>query len=185
MNRPFHLSLRFKARLSAKSLLWKSVFIHIEIETIFIITKVPHLDSLWRRDWGELGNGPLLWFFIEQWYFDKMRFTVLHNRHHKVSQSVSLFMHCKTVTILLRIRVRGHLVMSITRNHESHYMSQYWTTLQKIEEQIYTIDWRVYDSCERKRYFVFSIGKVVKWKMSPFWRTTFTGRRCSLLPLFL
>ena len=28
-----HLSLHFKARLSAKSLLWKSVFIHIKIET--------------------------------------------------------------------------------------------------------------------------------------------------------
>jgi len=28
-----HLSLHFKARLSAKSLLWKSVFIHIEIRT--------------------------------------------------------------------------------------------------------------------------------------------------------
>ena len=28
-----HLSLHFKARLSAKSLLWKSVFIHIEIGT--------------------------------------------------------------------------------------------------------------------------------------------------------
>ena len=87
---------------------------------------------------------------------------VLHNRHHKVSQSLPFFMHCKTVTILargihaqkpkqasvhslksqrnpkgmhsifesvfcpisLRIRVRGHFVMSITKNHESH-MSQY------------------------------------------------------------
>ena len=29
----FHLSLHFKARLGAKSLLWKSVFIHIEIRT--------------------------------------------------------------------------------------------------------------------------------------------------------
>ena len=28
-----HLSLHFKARVSAKSLLWKSVFIHIEIRT--------------------------------------------------------------------------------------------------------------------------------------------------------
>ena len=28
-------------------------------------------------------------------------------------------MHCKTLTILLRIRVRGHFVMSITKNHES------------------------------------------------------------------
>ena len=52
-----------------------------------------------------------------------MRFTLLHNRHHKVSQSVSFFMHCKTVTILLRIRVRGHFVMSITKNHESHYVA--------------------------------------------------------------
>ena len=50
-------------------------------------------------------------------------------------------MHCKTVTILLRIRVRGHFVKSITKNHESHYMSQYWTTPHEIEEQTYTIDW--------------------------------------------
>ena len=27
-------------------------------------------------------------------------------------------MHCKTITILLRIRVRGHFVMSISKNHE-------------------------------------------------------------------
>ena len=32
-------------------------------------------------------------------------------------------MHCKTVTILLRIRVRGHFVMSITKNHEWHYVT--------------------------------------------------------------
>ena len=51
-----------------------------------------------------------------------MRFTVLHNRHHKESQTVLFFMHCKTVTIL-RIRVRGHFVMSITKNHESHYVA--------------------------------------------------------------
>ena len=56
-------------------------------------------------------------------YCDIMRFMVLHNRHHKVSQSVPFFMHCKTVTILLRIRVRGHFVMSITNNHESHYVT--------------------------------------------------------------
>ena len=51
-----------------------------------------------------------------------MRFMVLHNRHHKVSQSVSFFMHRKTVTILLRIRARGDFVMSITKTHESHYV---------------------------------------------------------------
>ena len=31
-------------------------------------------------------------------------------------------MRHKTVTILLRIRVGGHFVMSITKNHESHYV---------------------------------------------------------------
>ena len=31
-------------------------------------------------------------------------------------------MRRKTVTILLRIRVGGHFVMSITKNHESHYV---------------------------------------------------------------
>ena len=54
-----HLSFHFKARLSAKSLLWKSVFIHIEIGTNYH-NKNSHLDSLWKRDWGELGNGLLL-----------------------------------------------------------------------------------------------------------------------------
>ena len=52
-----------------------------------------------------------------------MRFTVLHKRHHKVSQTVPFFMHCKTVTILLTIRVRRHFVMSITKNHEPHYVT--------------------------------------------------------------
>ena len=31
-------------------------------------------------------------------------------------------MHRKTVTVLLRIRAREHFVMSITKNHESHYV---------------------------------------------------------------
>ena len=56
-------------------------------------------------------------------YCDIMRFMVLHNRHHKVSQSVSFFMCHKTVTVLLTIRVRGHFVMSVKKNHESHYVT--------------------------------------------------------------
>ena len=32
-------------------------------------------------------------------------------------------MHCKTITILLRIRAGGHFVKSITKNHESHYVT--------------------------------------------------------------
>ena len=55
-------------------------------------------------------------------YCDIMRFMVLHNRHHKVSQSVSFFMLSKTATILLRSKARGHFVMSITKTHESHYV---------------------------------------------------------------
>ena len=34
-----HLNLHFKSRLSAKTLLWKSVFIHTEIETNYLIKK--------------------------------------------------------------------------------------------------------------------------------------------------
>ena len=36
--------------------------------------------------------------------------------------------HTKTITILLRIRVRGYFVMSITMNHESHvsHLLYYW-----------------------------------------------------------
>ena len=56
-------------------------------------------------------------------YCGIMRFTVLHNRPHKVSRSVSFFMYCKTLTVLLRIRARGHFVMSIIRNRESHYVT--------------------------------------------------------------
>lgn len=37
------------------SLLWMSVFIHIEIELIRV-TKNLHLDTLGQRDWGELRN---------------------------------------------------------------------------------------------------------------------------------
>ena len=52
-------------------------------------------------------------------YCDVMRFMVLHKRHHKVSRS-----SCNTtVTILLRIRVRGHLVMSNANYRESHYLT--------------------------------------------------------------
>ena len=56
-------------------------------------------------------------------YCDIMRFMVLHNSHHKVSQSVPFFMQHKTVAILLRIRGRGHFVMSNTKYHESHYVT--------------------------------------------------------------
>ena len=51
-----------------------------------------------------------------------MRFLVRHNRHHKVSQSVPLFMSRKTVTTFLRIKVGGHFVMSIVKCYESHYV---------------------------------------------------------------
>ena len=70
-----------------------------------------------------VANNYAKWISIHVQYCDIIRFRVLHNRHHKVSQSVPFFMHCKTVTISLRIGVRGHSVMSITNNHESHYVA--------------------------------------------------------------
>ena len=74
-----------------------------------------------------------------------MRFTVLHNRHHKVSQSVPFFMHCKTVTILLKLRVRGHFVMSNTKYHERNeespeffrFMRQLLKLSSKCEDHIF------------------------------------------------
>ena len=45
---PVHLSLHFRARLSAKSLLWNQFSFILKLELI-IITKVSHLDSLWKR----------------------------------------------------------------------------------------------------------------------------------------
>ena len=51
-------NLTFKARLSAKPLLWKWVLIMMQIKLIFT-TKVSHLASFWKRDFLELGNGLL------------------------------------------------------------------------------------------------------------------------------
>ena len=40
-----------------------------------------------------------------------------------MSNTVPFFKQHKTVTILLRIRVKGHFVMFNTRHHESHYIT--------------------------------------------------------------
>ena len=45
-----------------------------------------------------------------------MRFTVLNNRHHKVSSS-------SCIVKPLVFWIRGQFVMSITKNHESHYVT--------------------------------------------------------------
>jgi len=51
-------NLTFKARLSAKPLIWKWVLIMMQIKLIFT-TKVSHLASFWKWDFLELGNGLL------------------------------------------------------------------------------------------------------------------------------
>ena len=51
-----HLSLHFKARLVG-SLCYEKQFSSILKLELIIITKVSQLDSLWKRDWRELGNG--------------------------------------------------------------------------------------------------------------------------------
>ena len=42
-----------------RSLCYENQFSIILKLELIIITKVSHLDSLWKRDWGELGNGLL------------------------------------------------------------------------------------------------------------------------------
>ena len=49
-------NLTFKARLSAKPLIWKWFLIMMQIKLIFT-TKVSHLASFWEWDFLELGNG--------------------------------------------------------------------------------------------------------------------------------
>lgn len=53
-----NISIYVKASLPvcAKSLLWISLFIHIEIGTNITKTTILHLDWLWMRDWGEEGS---------------------------------------------------------------------------------------------------------------------------------
>ena len=60
-NRPFPSSknLAFKARLSAKPLIWKWFLIMTQIKLIFT-KKVSHLASFWKWDFLELGNGLLV-----------------------------------------------------------------------------------------------------------------------------
>ena len=54
-----HLRLHFQARLSAKSLLWKSVFIHIEIGSNYHNKNFALIRLALKRDLRELGNGLL------------------------------------------------------------------------------------------------------------------------------
>ena len=49
-------NLTFKARLSAKPLIWKWFLIMMQIKLIFT-TKISHLDSFWKWDFLELGDG--------------------------------------------------------------------------------------------------------------------------------
>ena len=55
-------SLFPKARRNAKPLIWKWVFILMQIKLIFPRTKVLHLASLWQWECLELGNGQLVAF---------------------------------------------------------------------------------------------------------------------------
>ena len=50
----------FKARLSAKPLIWKWFLIMMQMKLIFP-TKVSHLASFWKWDFLELGNGLFHW----------------------------------------------------------------------------------------------------------------------------
>ena len=57
-------NLTFKARLSAKALIWKWFLIMMQIKVIFT-AKVFHLASFWKWDFLELGNGLFISTFPE------------------------------------------------------------------------------------------------------------------------
>ena len=52
------LGLRFKTRVGAQPLIWKSFFILMQIKLIFT-RKVVHLASFWKREFLELGSALL------------------------------------------------------------------------------------------------------------------------------
>ena len=57
-NRPFQSSPQPLFQSEAKcEVCCENQFSFILKLELIIITKVSHLDSLWKRDWGELGNG--------------------------------------------------------------------------------------------------------------------------------
>ena len=81
-------NLCFKARLSAKTLIWKWFLIMMQIKLIFT-WKVSQLASFWKRVFLELGNGLLLFHWTN---FEKyMIFYTLPwsrwNRTHKLSNT--------------------------------------------------------------------------------------------------
>ena len=57
-NRPFPSSSQPPFQSEAKcEVCYENQFSFILKLELIIITKISHLDSLWKRDWGELGNG--------------------------------------------------------------------------------------------------------------------------------
>ena len=116
------LQLTLPCRFTTSCLV-KVKFIYIASLMLSWATYCSVLSSLLERLHGKASCKSQILFIHVQCCDIIMRFTVLHNRHHKVSQSAPFFMHCKAVSILLRIRVRGCFVMSITKNHESYYVS--------------------------------------------------------------
>ena len=58
---PSYPSLCFKARVSAKPLIWKLFYIFMQTKLIFT-KKVLHFASFWKREFLELGNSLFLLF---------------------------------------------------------------------------------------------------------------------------
>ena len=79
-----HFSLCFKAKLSVRSLLWRSVFIYIETGANY-----PNKNfALWKRDWGELGSGLL--FSLHQPLFDASPSSTMGTWNWRISVTVSV-----------------------------------------------------------------------------------------------
>ena len=82
-----HLSLHFKARLSAKSLLWKSVFIHIEIGTNYHNKRFALRLALKERLRGTR-KWPIVLAFWVQWSISVFDYAVNNPQERRASPRV-------------------------------------------------------------------------------------------------
>ena len=69
-NRPFPSSSQppFQSEAKCEDFVIKISFhLYVLKLELIIMTKISHLDSLWKRDWGEFGNGLLIGIYRTSW----------------------------------------------------------------------------------------------------------------------
>ena len=121
-NRPFPSSSQPPFQSEAKCKNQFSFKLKLELITI---TKISHLDSFWKRDWGELGNGLLSW--SSTWDDSKdastqiclYRPNVTKKKHRKLVKNLisgrNIYIFCPISRKALPIFIRVLQIVSITQ----------------------------------------------------------------------